>query len=84
MTIKIECMDKCVVLVFRSAAKPLADQIGAIIIPIGVGQKVGLRDLENVTPHKRNILQVPTNEKPKKLADKLVDNIKAGKICIVY
>lgn len=56
----------------------MTDEMDILVIPVGVGKQIEMRDLENVTPHKRNIIQVPSNEMPKKLAEKVADKIKAG------
>lgn len=56
------------------------------MIPVGVGGEVSKRDLENATPLKENIIQVPKTETPKDLAQKIIDKIRGagGEIRIHY
>ena len=52
---------------------------GIKVIPVGIGVAVDREELENTTPLKGNIIEVPEESKPENLGKKIIDKIRESK-----
>lgn len=58
----------------KTNAKPL-EKIDVRVIPVAVGPDADPKELEKTTGNKENMLEVPKNEKPNSLGQKIMDKI---------
>lgn len=58
----------------KTNAKPL-EKSGIRVIPVAVGTDADPTELEKTTSNKENLLEVPKDEKPDRLGQKIMDKI---------
>ena len=61
----------------QNAAKPL-ENAGITVIPIAVGDEADVKELEQITPDKNNIVEPPDDTTPDDLSKMIMDTIQTG------
>ena len=61
----------------RAAARPLEDS-GITVIPVAIGAEADVKELENVTPDRENIIQPKGGTTATELAKMIMEKIRAG------
>ncbi len=61
----------------KTAAKPL-EESGIAVIPVAVGVEADVKELENLTPDKNNIIQPSDGTSANELAKMIMEKINTG------
>ena len=65
----------------KTAAKPL-EEVGIAVIPVAIGVESDVKELENLTPDKTNIIEPSAGTSAKELANMIMKKINTGIIDI--
>ena len=66
----------------KTAAKPL-EEAGIAVIPVAIGVEADVKELENLTPDKQNIMQPSEGTSANELAKKIMEKINTGNISML-
>ena len=65
----------------KTAAKPL-EEAGIAVIPVAIGVEADVKELENLTPDKKNVIQPSDGTSANELAKMIMEKINTGNIHI--